>query len=214
MKHVGIIDDNKMMRSSISDYLGMVGDYEVTFSIGSFSELQVISQDVKVDYILLDIYLADVNGIEIIGLIKKIFPGAAVVVITGNVYDDYNLSKAIERGAASLLFKPFQMQQLIEVFDRLMVTPAYLLPEMADRLVLQLHQKYLLRAHLNMDISHSEEHIVNLLLSNYNRRQIADQLNISASQVNATITRLIHKAGCDNVKSLVQVLNEVLFRKQ
>ncbi len=202
------------MRSSIHDYLDVVGDYEITFSIGSFSELQVINQDLKVDYILLDIYLADANGIEIIGLIKKIFPNAAVIVITGNVYDDYNLSKAIERGAASLLFKPFQMQQLIEVFDRLMVTPAYLLPAMADKLVLQLHQKYLLRAHMNMDISPSEDHVVNLLLSNYNRRQIADQLNISASQVNATITRLIHKAGCDNVKGLVQVLSEVLSRKQ
>ena len=210
MKFVGIIDDNPGMRTAVEDYLGILGNYRIQFSIGSFSELQEVDKDMQVDVILLDIYLPDINGLEIISLMKKIFPKASVIIVTGNVYDSHNLSKAIERGASSFLFKPFPMAQLNEVIEQLGDAPAYLLQKEANILVLRMHNKYSLRARLGMDISLTEESLINLLLNNRSRKQIADEMNVSISWVNATITRLIHKAGCDNVRSLLSVLSELL----
>ena len=213
MKLVGIIEDNVEMRATIQDYLTIIGGYEVCFSIGSLAELEAVDKRLDPQLIFLDIYLTDINGIEIIGLIKRIFINAAVVVVTGNTFDSQNLSKAVERGASSFLFKPFSIDQLSEIAERLNNVPAYLLPSVANKLVLMMHQKYTLATRLGMSITPMEENIVALLLDGRTRKEIAEDLNVSLSLVNATITRLIHKAGCDNVKSLILLLREVIFQK-
>ena len=67
MKYIGIIDDHAEFRQSIEDYLDVTGNYKVVFSIESFRDFHFIESNVSVDYIILDVYLGDANGIEILG---------------------------------------------------------------------------------------------------------------------------------------------------
>ena len=212
MKYIGIIDDHAEFRQSIEDYLDVTGNYKVVFSIESFIDFHFIESNVSVDYIILDVYLGDANGIEILGLIRKVFADASIIVITGNIYDDYILSRAVGRGAASVLFKPFAMQDLMNVFSQIDYDFTFLLPSYVEKVSLEINQQRALRRLFEVEISPTEARILNMLWNNFSRKEIAKQVNFTLPQVNTTITRLTRRAECDNVRGLMQKIDSALSK--
>ncbi len=69
------------------------------------------------DIILLDIYLNEYNGLEILKEIKTKFQEIPVIMITG--YSDVNIAvSAIKSGAYDFLLKPLEIDQLKLVLER------------------------------------------------------------------------------------------------
>jgi DNA-binding response OmpR family regulator len=66
----------------------------------------------KVDAIVTDLFMPEMDGIEVIAAVRKKFPGVRVVAISGKPGVDY-LSVARELGVAATLRKPFDIEQLV-----------------------------------------------------------------------------------------------------
>lgn len=67
--------------------------------------------------IFLDIDLPDVNGLELLQMLKSIDPDAFVVMLSGNG-DRQNVMKAIDLGAKGFIGKPFSKEKLINYLKR------------------------------------------------------------------------------------------------
>lgn len=63
------------------------------------------------DFVLTDIVLPEMNGLELTEQIKALQPNTRVVVMTGYA-GDYSYDKAMEAGASDFIKKPFTVQEL------------------------------------------------------------------------------------------------------
>ena len=66
----------------------------------------------EVDLILVDIFMPDMDGLEVIQLLRKTRPASKIIAITGKPGATNNLDIAKHLGAHDTLLKPFSLQEL------------------------------------------------------------------------------------------------------
>jgi len=71
----------------------------------------------KPDIVFLDINMPGLNGVEALKEIKKNSPKTHVVMITSDHSAD--LKKLSQYGATGLIYKPFDMRQILQVFEKI-----------------------------------------------------------------------------------------------
>lgn len=104
-----VIEDNGDMRDTLRLALEGAGHEVVTASHGE-EGLGYLNGH-KVDVVLTDLFMPEMDGIEVIATLKRRFPGVKVVAMSGRPGVDY-LGVAKELGAARILRKPFAMEEL------------------------------------------------------------------------------------------------------
>jgi DNA-binding NtrC family response regulator len=99
-----VVDDDRSLREGCVSYFQVEG-YDVT-SIGSGSAALDLVRRRRFDLIMLDLYMTEVAGMEILRAALAANPGTLVVVMTGNPSVDSNL-EALRVGAWDYMLKPF-----------------------------------------------------------------------------------------------------------
>ena len=72
----------------------------------------------KPDIVFLDVMMPDFDGFYALENIKKINPNALVVMITADLSTETEI-KLENMKATSIVYKPFDIQQIIEIIDKL-----------------------------------------------------------------------------------------------
>ena len=109
INNVLIIDDEEVIRKSVSRALAEKGMKSVTASNGP-KALEILKEK-QFDLILLDIKMPEMDGVSVLKEIKSNYPSLRVIMITGYPTIDTAVN-CIKLGAADYLVKPFQLQDL------------------------------------------------------------------------------------------------------
>ena len=67
----------------------------------------------EVDLIFVDIFMPEMDGVEVIPLLRKTRPASKIMVITGGSGRRNDLNMAKHLGAHDTLMKPFSLQELL-----------------------------------------------------------------------------------------------------
>ncbi len=105
-----VIDDEDIVRTSCSRALVPEG-YEVKLARNGLDGLKIIGEE-KVDIVLTDLKMPDMDGIEVLKKIKEGWPEIEVIIITGYQTVDTAV-KSIKLGAFDYIEKPFTPDALI-----------------------------------------------------------------------------------------------------
>ncbi|MEA1992702.1 MAG: response regulator [Thermodesulfobacteriota bacterium] len=116
-KRILVIEDNQEVRSMLEDYLVYFGYEVVTASDGLQGLKEIKGRDY--DLVITDITMPYVSGIGIIAVLKRNHPDIPVIAITGFGYHAEEL--AHEKKADRILSKPFEVQELRETIENLLV---------------------------------------------------------------------------------------------
>ena len=117
MKRVLIVDDASFMRMSIKNMLAnydfeIVGEAENgVMAIEKYKELQP-------DIVTMDITMPEMDGLEALREIKKIDPGASVVMVSA-LGQEARMKEATIYGAKGFIVKPFKEEMLISALSKL-----------------------------------------------------------------------------------------------
>jgi DNA-binding response OmpR family regulator len=110
MPKILVVEDEAAVRDVLKDILAVAGFEVITIPSGTGAP--ELAERVSPDAILLDVILPDVDGIEICRRLKaregtRLIP---VVMISG-----FNVerSQAIEAGAEDIVYKPFNMDDIL-----------------------------------------------------------------------------------------------------
>lgn len=105
-----VVDDEDIVRTSCSRTLSPEG-YEVRLAKNGAEGLQMASEE-RFDLVLTDLKMPDMDGIEVLRIIKEQWPETAVIIVTGYQTVDTAV-KAIKLGAYDYIEKPFTPDVLI-----------------------------------------------------------------------------------------------------
>ena len=110
-----IADDDHSLRLVLSAALDKAGYHTVKAQNGK-EAIDCVQKD-EFDVILLDIFLGDADGLELIESIQELNPTAAIIVITGHGTTQTAI-EAAKRQAYSYLTKPVDRNELLDLVAR------------------------------------------------------------------------------------------------
>jgi NtrC-family two-component system response regulator AlgB len=116
MARLLIVDDEKNIRKSLETFFLSCGHTAMT-AHDARSALEAMTNSEGFDLVLTDFRMAEMNGLELLGEIKRRFPDAQVILMTAYATVE-NAVAAMKSGAADYLSKPFSLQEVQHVVER------------------------------------------------------------------------------------------------
>lgn len=121
LKHVIYVDDYSGMRELVAEVLPDAGVRVSCFESGSEALNYIKSGEGACDAVVTDYKLVDLNGIDLLRQIKRLQPDMPVIIVSGYV-DDALRARAAEHGAAFVLSKSHDVDQLCQAVRQLLNT--------------------------------------------------------------------------------------------
>jgi two-component system OmpR family response regulator len=110
MKHVLVVDDDPAMRDVVGSYLEN-HDFRVSLAADGRTMKRILS-DQPVDLIILELKLADEDGLELMrGMDAQ--ADVPIIVLTGHRRDEVDRVVGLELGADDYMMKPFGLRELL-----------------------------------------------------------------------------------------------------
>lgn len=118
-----LIDDDEIIREMTFEILELGGHNVATASSGS-DGLELFSHG-HFDLIITDIVMPGVEGLELIGHLRKASPSTRIIAISGGsrFSESLYLPAAKKFGALRTLSKPFGPEELLNLVDEVMAEP-------------------------------------------------------------------------------------------
>lgn len=137
---VGIVEDNPLLAQNVIDKLALSEDLKVVLQAANGKGLFVqLQHQALPDVILMDIEMAEMDGIETTREVKRLFPLAKILMLT--VFDnEHKLFEAIQAGASGYLLKDEKPARLIQAISEVLEGGAPLSPQMAAKALNLLRQ--------------------------------------------------------------------------
>ena len=180
MIHICIVDDQKIIRETISSIIEQSPDIKI---LASFSNAEAFIEEYdfyKPDITLMDIDLPGISGIEAIFTTKGMYPRAKFLVLT--VFnDDEKIFKALKAGAGGYLLKKHSFDYLVENIRELNDGGAPMSPEIAKKVI-----AYFRNANgfvLLNKLTEKEKLVLQLLVDGYLYKEIAGKLNVTMDAI-------------------------------
>lgn len=192
MKHLAVIEDEYEIRKSIREALAGSSKIAVDFETDSIEKTISYYRTRRPPHIiLLDLNLSGISGIEGLPLLRRVFPGAPIIIFS-IVDDEDKIFQAICHGASGYLLKSTPYEELE---DHLLVTleegGSPISPPIARRILnyFNAFRNNLLIA-ADEPPSDIEKAIINMLIDALTYQEIADKLGISINGVRYHIKRI------------------------
>lgn len=115
-QHILVVDDEPQIRDLLSVYLLRQG-YRVSTAANS-AETERVLRESRAALVVLDIGLADEDGLKLLAKLKAEFPGILVVMLTGMGFVEDLLQEAHQKGADGYVSKVLPLDELLSVIQR------------------------------------------------------------------------------------------------
>lgn len=110
-----VVDDSLITVKKLSAMLTAMGHQVVKIAVTGKEALEAYKECIP-DLVTMDITMPDMDGIKSTRLIRSMFPGAIIVMVTSHGQEKMVLD-ALKAGAKGYLLKPFKQDKLQELID-------------------------------------------------------------------------------------------------
>jgi two-component system response regulator DevR len=188
---VFLLDDHEIVRRGVADLVNSEADLEVVGEAGLASETISAVERANPDVAVLDVRLADGNGIEVCREIRSQFPSVVCLILT-SFADDQALADASMAGASGYVLKQIRGNELIESIRK-----AAKGTQLLDRATVRHALQRLRSSEVGMvaSLTPQEHKIFDLIGEGYSNRQIAGELFLAEKTVKNYVSNLLAKLG-------------------
>jgi DNA-binding response OmpR family regulator len=110
-----VVDDEEMLRKLLFKILDKEG-YNVLLASSGREALDILSRE-RVDLIVTDVKMPEMDGFELLKKVKEKYPRIGVIVMTA-FGDAYTVRDALLLGADEYITKPFKSFEIVMVVER------------------------------------------------------------------------------------------------
>ena len=205
MIQLAIADDQVLFRKGMIALLREFDGVEVVIEAENGRVLidQLQRHTGKIDVILLDLSMPEMNGIETMKVLKEEFPGIKVIILT--VYNEEKfIVTAVELGANGYLVKNADPSE-VEKSIRTVVSHDFYFNEPTLEAMKKglFTSRQKLSLNVISELTQREKQILEMICREFTTAEIAAKLFISERTVDGHRNNLLAKTGCRNTAGLV-----------
>jgi DNA-binding NarL/FixJ family response regulator len=208
MKHIRLViaDDHPVVRAGLQGMLTSQPDFEIVGEATTGVEAVALTTALRPDVVLMDLRMAELDGVAATASIRKQQPETAVLVLT--TYDsDADILRAIEAGAIGYLMKDIPRDQLFAAIRSVAQGKSVLTPEVATRLLRHI------QAPDGDALSAREIEVLSRVARGASNKEIAHSLHISEATVKSHLLHIFSKLGvADRTAAVTLGLERGLLR--
>lgn len=182
------VDDHPLLRDGIASLVGTQTDMTVIAEASNGREAIEVFRKHRPDVTLMDLRMADMNGMEAITRIIAEFPDAKIIVLT-TYSGDAQIVRALKAGAQGYLLKGLLRKELLETIRAVYGGKRRVSPEVASQVA-----EYAADSSLTM----REIGVLQLIAQGNANKLIADRLNITEDTVKAHVRSILSKLGASD----------------
>lgn len=185
-----LIEDHEVVREGVRAFLSTRDDIDVVGEAGGETTGVALAAEVWPDVALVDLIMADGDGVTATRRIKEVSPRTEVVVLTS--YDDRQwVIPALRAGALSYVLKDLDGAELSDVVRRAAVGDSVLHPRAAGHVVRRLRHE--VAEPSIADLTERELEVLRILAQGRTNAEIAAELVLSEKTVKGHIGNLFAK---------------------
>lgn len=188
---VMLIDDHRVVRQGLRDFLELQGDIEIVGEAASGEEGAQLARDLLPDVVLMDLVMPGIDGVETTRRVKAVSPSSRVIVLT-SFADDDKVFPAIKAGAISYLLKDISPEDLAHAIRAAQRNEAVLHPEVAAKLMQEFSAPKSHEAPVEQ-LTPREMDVLRLVAKGMSNKEIADKLIISEKTTKTHISNILSK---------------------
>ncbi|MDI9915215.1 response regulator transcription factor [Rhodococcus sp. IEGM 1379] len=189
---VFLVDDHEIVRRGLFDLLGGVEDFEVVGEASSVREAMAVIPQRNVDVAVLDVRLADGNGVELCRDLRSILPDLRCLMLTSYA-DDEALLDAIMAGASGFVLKQILGTDLVAAVRTVGLGGSLLDSRATEALMQRIRSER--TADPLAELSDQERAVFDLIGEGLTNREIGARLFLAEKTVKNYVTRLLSKLG-------------------
>ena len=214
MLRIGMIEDECSLRITMEEFFKKDKDLDLLFSCDSLNSFYKINnyKEKVPDFIILDLNLPFVSGLDIIRLLKNEYPYTKIIILTGDSSDE-SIYSALLQGSDGYLLKPISISTLKDNFNLISSGGSAISPYVAKRLINKLQINSMInKYYTNTILTKRETEVINEILKGSTYKEIANELNISFNTVNDHIKKIYEKLNVNSKTELVLKLDFKITR--
>jgi len=198
LTRVLVADDHEALARHVIRLLS--AQFEVLGPVRDGQLVVEAAANARPDVVLLDLSMPHVNGLEVLGRLKRFEPALKIIVLT--MYSDRTLvQEAIKGGAAGYVSKSDIGQELLPAFDAVLGGRSYV----ARSLRTEVEMPGSATADpATTALTAQQQEVLRLLVNGRRAREIASVLDISIASVAALKDGLMRRLGVQSTAELVQ----------
>ncbi|SCY32639.1 two component transcriptional regulator, LuxR family [Flavobacterium anhuiense] len=197
-----IADDHTMFLQGITALLEQEPNITVIDkAINGIEALEIVKKGV-VDFVILDISMPEMDGIELSKILKKQYPNVKILIVSthSNVMV---VSRLIRIGVNGYLLKNAEKEELLKAINTIALGENYFAEELEEKHLSNSSRIEKQVSNLT-ELSSREKEILVLIAHEYNTAEIAEKTFISLNTVNTHRRNLLSKLNAKNTAGLVK----------
>jgi DNA-binding NarL/FixJ family response regulator len=191
MTKIAIVEDNKVIRESLMEFVEADADCECVCTCATVKEALKELPKHQPDIVLMDIQLPDNTGIECTARLKQLMPAVQIIIVT--VYEDTErIFKALRAGACGYLLKRSSSKELISAIHEVRQGGAPMSREIARKVILSFQEPVATTAEVE-GLSPREREILELVAAGLPNKQIAARIGLTDGTVRWHLRHVYNK---------------------
>lgn len=187
-----VIDDHPLFRKAVLQLVEMTGDFEVVGEASSGREGLELAQNLQPDMILLDFNMKEMNGIEVLKVIKSWGMDCRVVMLTVSDAES-DLIAALRAGADGYLLKEMEPEDLFAKLKAAAAGQVTLTERLTRLLAHSLREDSKPKDPDQAGLTEQESRILKQIALGKSNKLIARELNIADGTVKVHVKNLLRK---------------------
>lgn len=203
-----IYEDNPLLRESVSTMIQSNRDLNLQAAFENVLNVEAEIKSYTPDFILMDIDMPGMSGIEAVQKIRKFNTKVPIVMLT--VFDDNNhVFEALQAGASGYLLKKHISTKLFDAIQEVLEGGAPMSPSIARMVLASMQQKPAIEN--PYQLTAREKEILTSLSKGNSYKMIASEFDISIDTVRTHIKKIYEKLHVHSqTEAVSKALNEKL----
>ena len=206
---IAIADDHAVLRESLAALFGNQRDFEVCGAAANGVEALKIVQACHPDVLVLDLFMPDGDGFEVLRTLDRAGSRVASVVLTGSE-NQLDYVQVVRLGARGLVLKGDNPEVLFSAIRSVAGGELAFKDDVARQVLNSMASESRHTQHSLHRLSDRERQIAALVARGLRNRDIAQQLSISENTVKRHMQSIFNKTGArDRLELAVFALSEL-----
>ncbi len=206
---VVIADDHAVLRESLAALLASQQDFSVEGRAANGQEALSMVQDLHPDVLVLDLFMPQGDGFEVLRTLDRAGNRVAAVVLTGSD-SELDYAQAVKLGARGLVLKSDGPEKLFNAIRTVSNGELAFSDELAQQVLTTMSAETRSSANTLSRLSERERQIAYYVARGMKNKDIGAALNISENTVKRHLQSIFTKTGSrDRLELAVLALSEV-----